>query len=260
MSSPWGPRRRTPPFRRRRILGRSTRVPGGSSGGSAAAVAAGEAIASLGSDTGRFDPAAGGVVQCRRTQAHVRTGLALRTDRVRLVARPDRTLCPQRGGCGDSLGAIAGHDPLDSTSFHTGDSRLSGGAGSAPRDRGGWGFPRNTLAKASTPRWLKRCSVRSRTTSSLGCEVKPVSLAAHRVRRRHLLHHRDRGGSSNLARYDGVRYGHRSKARRMPWISISNRGPRVLDPKSSAASFWARMCSPAATMMRFICGPRRCER
>ena len=69
-----------------------SRVPGGSSGGSAAAVAAGYAPLGARLRHRRLDPPAGGAVRGRRGEAHLRPGVALRADRVRELARPDRAV------------------------------------------------------------------------------------------------------------------------------------------------------------------------
>ena len=67
-----------------------SRVPGGSSGGSAAAVAVGRGAVGDRHRHRRLDPPARGAVRDRRAQADLRRGLALRDDRLRLLARPGR--------------------------------------------------------------------------------------------------------------------------------------------------------------------------
>ena len=146
-----------------------SRVPGGSSGGSAAAVAADECLGALGSDTGgsvRQPASFCGVVGVKPTYGRVSP---LRAGRLRLLARPDRPLRQKRDRRAILLGAVAGHDPRDSTSVdlpvpdylagHASHQRCaepSGVRGCASACR------RNTSSKASSPRSRRPFARRSR--------------------------------------------------------------------------------------------------
>ena len=80
------------------------RVPGGSSGGSAAAVAAGLCVATSGDGYGRVDSAAGGVLRRGGRAAYVWAGVAVWVDCVCFVAGSGWTVCAVGGGCGDDAG------------------------------------------------------------------------------------------------------------------------------------------------------------
>ncbi len=181
------------------------RVPGGSSGGSAAAVAAGEALAALGSDTGgsvRQPAALCGVVGLKPTYGLVsRWGLvafASSLDQIGPIARSVRD-------CALILSVIAGHDPRDSTSLHveppdyTRD--LEGGIG-------GWrfGLPREYRPRELGPEALSLIDRWSSVIEELGGEVVEISLplTEYALPAYYLISSAE--ASANLARFDGVRY------------------------------------------------------
>ena len=188
-----------------------TCVPGGSSGGSAAALAAGEAIATLGSDTGgsiRQPAAFCGVVGLKPTYGLVsRYGLAAfasSLDQIGPFARSveDAALV---------LGAIAGHDPLDSTSCKTAVPNYR--AELAQRDRP-WrlGLPKEYFGEGLDPEVGAAVETAIEHYRKLGCEIKEVSLphTSSCLDTYYIIATAE--ASSNLARYDGVRYGHRTKS------------------------------------------------
>ena len=186
------------------------RVPGGSSGGSAAAVAAGMAVATLGSDTGgsvRQPASFCGVVGLLPTYGRVsRYGLiafASSLDRVGPLTRSVRDAAT-------ILGVIAGHDPLDSTSAelplpdYVGalEQPVKGLRVGVPAEYFGDGLdPEVRAAVESAIEGLRRA----------GCVIQPVSLPHTRyaVPTYYLLATAE--ASANLARFDGVRYGFRAK-------------------------------------------------
>jgi aspartyl-tRNA(Asn)/glutamyl-tRNA(Gln) amidotransferase subunit A len=186
------------------------RVPGGSSGGSAAAVAAGECLGALGTDTGgsvRLPAAFCGVVGMKPTYGRVsRYGVvayASSLDQVGPLAQDVRD-------CALLLGAIAGHDPLDSTSVGAPVPDYSGALGAGVGDLR-IGLPREFFVPGMQAE-VERC-VRAalRTLEGLGAAVTEVSLPHTRygIAAYYLIATAE--ASSNLARYDGVKYGRRSR-------------------------------------------------
>jgi aspartyl-tRNA(Asn)/glutamyl-tRNA(Gln) amidotransferase subunit A len=182
------------------------RVPGGSSGGSAAAVASGEAVAALGSDTGgsiRQPAALTGIVGVKPTYGRVsRYGL------IAFASSLDQ-IGPMTRDVTDSallLQAIAGHDPKDSTSStrvvpdyleHLGDGvkgmRL--------------GVPREYFVAGMEPQVEKAVRDAIRVLENQGAVIEEVSLPHSDVALPAYYIIAPAEASSNLARYDGTRYG-----------------------------------------------------
>lgn len=187
-----------------------SRVPGGSSGGSAAAVAAGEAIVSLGSDTGgsiRQPAAHCGVVGLKPTYGRVsRYGLAAfasSLDQVGPLARSVRDAAML-------LQCISGHDQRDSTSYR---SEAPDFIRSLEANKGRkWtlGLPEEYFSEAVDPLAMQPVLDAIEFYRSLGCEIKKVSLprTEYAVATYYIIATAE--ASSNLARYDGIRYTRRA--------------------------------------------------
>jgi len=186
----------------------TARVPGGSSGGSAAAVASGEVPLSLGSDTGgsiRQPAALCGVVGLKPTYGRVsRYGLvafASSLDQIGPFARDVRDAALL-------LQVIAGHDPLDSTSGVQEVPDYSAGLtpnGAARR----LGIPRAFLEGLSSDMravFDEACQA----LKGLGATLVDVDLPSLRAALAAYYIIAPAEASSNLARYDGVRYGLRA--------------------------------------------------
>jgi aspartyl-tRNA(Asn)/glutamyl-tRNA(Gln) amidotransferase subunit A len=188
----------------------TTRVPGGSSGGSAAAVAAGFAAASLGSDTGgsiRQPAALCGVVGVKPTYGAVsRYGLvafASSLDQIGPFARDvaDAALV---------LEVISGHDQMDSTSIRQGPLEIT-----RQLDMGvaGLRVGRITdLPEGASPDVAARLDEAFDALRDAGAEIVDVEVPAfgYGLTAYYLIAPAE--ASSNLARYDGVRFGHRVEA------------------------------------------------
>jgi aspartyl-tRNA(Asn)/glutamyl-tRNA(Gln) amidotransferase subunit A len=185
------------------------RVPGGSSGGSAAAVAAGLAAGALGTDTGgsvRQPAALCGVVGLKPTWGRVsRYGLiafASSLDQVGPLTRDVRDAALL-------LDVIAGHDPMDATSADEPvpdyQAALTAGVHGLTL-----GIPEEYFVRGLDPEVEAAVREAIRTLERLGARTRPVSLphTAHGVAVYYVLAPAE--ASSNLARYDGVKYGHRA--------------------------------------------------
>lgn len=186
-----------------------TRVPGGSSGGSAAALAAGEASGTFGSDTGgsiRQPAALCGVVGLKPTY-----GLVSRYGLIAFASSLD-----QIGPFGRSvediallLQAVAGHDPRDSTSFKV---DIPDYRAAVDTRRGPWkiGLPKEYFGEGLDPEIGAAVERAVAFYRDAGCEIKEVSLPHTRYCLDTYYIIATAEASSNLARYDGIRYGHRS--------------------------------------------------
>ncbi len=188
----------------------TSRVPGGSSGGSAAAVAAGFAPVSLGSDTGgsiRQPAALCGVVGVKPTY-----GLVSRYGLVAFASSLDQ-IGPFATTVTDAAvitHAIAGYDPMDSTSIpkDVPDFRSAVSAGVA-----GMRIGRVTdLPEGAEPEVTQRLDEAFIALEKVGATIVDVQLPSfsYALTAYYLIAPAE--ASSNLARYDGVRYGMRQPA------------------------------------------------
>jgi aspartyl-tRNA(Asn)/glutamyl-tRNA(Gln) amidotransferase subunit A len=187
-----------------------TRVPGGSSGGSAAAVAAGLVPWSIGTDTGgsiRQPASLCGIVGLKPTY-----GAISRYGMIAFASSLDQA-GPFTRDVGDAallLSAMVGKDPCDSTSLGLPEPvaaptarDLKGIRLGVPEELTGEGIDAGVLAAFEATLDLAR---------ELGAEVKPIRLphAPHALAAYYLIAPAE--ASSNLARYDGVRYAYRAAA------------------------------------------------
>ena len=186
------------------------RVPGGSSSGSAAAVAGGIAIAALGSDTGgsiRQPASHCGIVGMKPTYGRVsRYGLvafASSLDQIGPITQnvEDAALV---------LNAICGHDAKDSTSSTQSTEDFTAQLG---RDIKGAriGLPKEYLSQGNDATVAAAVERAVKTLTDLGAEVEEISLphAEAVVASYYIIACAE--ASSNLSRFDGVRYGHRTE-------------------------------------------------
>jgi len=188
------------------------RVPGGSSGGSAAAVSAGEVIATLGSDTGgsiRQPAALCSVVGLKPSYGRVsRYGLIAFASSLDQIGPFARTV----EDAATVLGVISGHDPKDSTSLRLEVPDYNRGIAEMARSGRKWklGIPKEYFGEGLDPEVGAAVQAAIDEYRRLGCEIREVSLphTKYAVGAYYIIATAE--CSSNLARFDGVRYGHRS--------------------------------------------------
>ena len=186
-----------------------SRVPGGSSGGSAAAVAAGEAAFALGSDTGgsiRQPAAFCGVVGMKPTYGTVsRYGL------VAFASSLDQ-IGPLTRDVADSamvMDCIAGHDSRDSTSIRMDKLPYASQLGQDIRGIK-IALPEEFFGEGLSEDVRKGIQLAARRFQDLGAEIVRVSMPTltHALPAYYIISSAE--ASSNLARFDGIRYGYRS--------------------------------------------------
>jgi aspartyl-tRNA(Asn)/glutamyl-tRNA(Gln) amidotransferase subunit A len=192
----------------------TSRVPGGSSGGSAAAVAADMAVAALGSDTGgsiRQPASFCGVVGLMPTYGRVsRYGLiafASSLDHIGPLAKTVKDAAIV-------LGTIAGRDPMDSTSADVPVPDYVAELGKPVRGLK-IGVAKEYFGDGLDAEVRKAVEDAIQKLAKLGCDVVPVSLphTEYAIPTYYIVATAE--ASSNLARFDGVRYGYRAKNSRM---------------------------------------------
>ena len=186
------------------------RIPGGSSGGSAAAVAADECIAALGSDTGgsiRQPAACCGVVGFKPTYGRVsRFGLVAFASSLDQIGPITKDVTD----CTILMNSISGHDTNDSTSVNVAvpDYRKA-----LVNDVKGMklGIPNEYFVEGMDPDVEKTVWEAIKLLEKWGASIKEVSLphTEYAVATYYIICTAE--ASSNLARYDGVKYGHRAE-------------------------------------------------
>ena len=183
-----------------------SRVPGGSSGGSAAAVAAGEVIAALGSDTGgsiRQPAAFNGIVGFKPTYGRVsRWGLIAFSSSLDQIG----TLTRGVKDAAQILNVIAGHDERDSTTADTPVPDFTAKIGQSIKGMK-IALPKEYLGEGVDPEVAAKIKAAAKQLEALGATVSEVSLphTQYAVPSYYII------ASSEVQRFDGIRYGFRAK-------------------------------------------------
>ena len=187
-------------------------VPGGSSGGSAASVAACQCFASLGSDTGgsiRQPAAFCGCVGLKPSYGRVsRYGLFAFASSLDQVGPLTRNV----EDCARVLTVIAGHDPRDTTSEALADEDFTRAVHDCGKSLSGTrlGVPRDFFGEGLAEEVRLACENALECARGLGAELVDVRLPSTDIASATYYIIAMAEASSNLARYDGVRYGRRA--------------------------------------------------
>jgi aspartyl-tRNA(Asn)/glutamyl-tRNA(Gln) amidotransferase subunit A len=185
------------------------RIPGGSSGGSAAAVADGTAIAALGSDTGgsvRQPASHCGVVGLKPSYGRVsRYGLVAFASSLDQIGPLTQTV----EDAALVLQAIAGFDPLDSTCLEVPVPDYLAGLHDGVQGMR-LGVPKEYFGDGIDPGVRKNVEAAIQKLAARGAEIVSISLphAEHAVATYYVIAPAE--ASSNLSRFDGIRYGRRA--------------------------------------------------
>ncbi|MCP5227274.1 Asp-tRNA(Asn)/Glu-tRNA(Gln) amidotransferase subunit GatA [Accumulibacter sp.] len=192
----------------------AARVPGGSSGGSAAAVAARLAPAATGTDTGGSirQPAA----LCNLTGMKPTYGVVSRFGMIAFASSLDQAgpLARSAADCALLLNAMAGFDERDSTSLERAPEdycrELAADAGPLPLAGLKIGLPAEFFGSGSSPEVMQLVEAAVAEYRKLGAQTVAISLPSMQLSVAAYYVIAPAEASSNLARFDGVRYGYRA--------------------------------------------------
>ncbi|PWH12764.1 MAG: Asp-tRNA(Asn)/Glu-tRNA(Gln) amidotransferase GatCAB subunit A [Anaerolineae bacterium] len=208
----------------------TTRVPGGSSGGSAAAVAAGFALAALGTDTGgsvRQPASFCGVTGLKPTYGRAsRYGLVAYGSSLDVVG----VFARSAADAAVVFSAYNGRDPRDATTQDLPDAKIVLEAEASPCLEGiRIGVPKEYFIAGIQPEVEEKVRAAIQTMADLGAEIREVSLphTEYALPVYYLIAPAE--ASANLARFDGVRYGPRVSGESMWDVFYKTRGAKFGD-------------------------------
>lgn len=187
------------------------RVPGGSSGGSGATVAAGQCFAALGTDTGgsiRLPASFCGIVGLKPTYGRIsRFGLIAYGSSLDQIGPMTRSV----EDAARVLQVMAGHDPKDSTSVDVEVPDYLAALGRETLDGVTIGLPEEYWGEGLDAEVEAACKAAVEKMEALGAKTVPVklSLTDYAIATYYIIAMAE--ASSNLSRFDGVRFGHRNK-------------------------------------------------